>query len=156
MYLPFYGKLLMNLSDDNNIYTAWSENFLIKVYNQDGEYRYAFYYPYERVPLSQASSKEAEIPKYFVENISQMELPETWPALHSMKTNSKNRLWISTIVKNMNVYQWWVLNQKGRLLARFTWPRSRKIEIIKNGYLYAKQKDAKGVPRIVKYKVQMR
>jgi hypothetical protein len=156
MYLPFYGKLLMNLSDDNNIYTAWSENFLIKVYNQDGEYRYAFYYPYERVPLSQASSKEAEIPKYFVENMSQMELPQTWPALHSLKIDSKNRLWISTIVKNQKVYQWWVLNKKGNLLARFTWPRDKPIEIIKKGHVYTKEKNPKtGVQQIIRYKIQM-
>jgi hypothetical protein len=85
-----------------------------------------------------------------------LNFPKTYPALHSMKIDDQNRLWVSTIVKNPKVYQWWVLNNKGKLLARFTWPRDKPIEVIKNGKVYTKEKNPQtGVQRIVRYKVQV-
>jgi hypothetical protein len=136
---------------------GWSEEMLFKFYNQDLTYQRAVYYPYSNVPfhLKDALTYYKQAPENIIRAIRSDSLPKKWPAFNSLKLDDKGRLWISTIVKNMRVNQWWVLNPKGKLLARFNWPRSRKIEIIKNGYLYAKQKDTKEVPRIVRYKIQM-
>jgi hypothetical protein len=137
---------------------GWSEELLFKFYNQDLTYQRAVYYPYANVPfhLKDALTYYKQAPESIIRAIKSDSLPNKWPAFNSPELDDKGRLWISTIVKNIKVNQWCVLNPKGKLIARFTWPRSRKIEIIKNGYLYAKQKDAKGVPRIVKYKIQMK
>jgi len=73
-----------------------------------------------------------------------------------MKIDDKDRLWVAAVVKKMKLYQWWVLNQNGKLLARFTWPRNKPIQVIKKGYLYTKEKNKKGLERIVRYKITMK
>ncbi len=73
-----------------------------------------------------------------------------------MLIDDQNRLWISTIVKDLDVYRWWVLEENGKLLARFTWPRNREIEVIKNGFVYAKEtEDETGLERVVRYRIEM-
>ncbi len=149
----FYGKSLTALSDDDHIYSNWTHDFLIKVYGPKGIYQRAIYYPFKKTSLS-----PTDIHSHFIDQkVSQkMNLPKTWPALHNMLIDGQNRLWISTIVRDMDVYQWWILNKKGKLLARFIWPRNKPIEVIKNGKVYTKEKDPEtGVQRIVRYKIQM-
>jgi hypothetical protein len=151
--VDFYGKSLTAVSDDNHIYSNWTDNFLIKVYSPKGVYQRAIYYPYKKTLLSPTNIHS----NFIDQKVSQkMDLPKTWPALHNMLIDDQNRLWISTIVENMDVYQWWVLNEKGKLLARFIWPRDKPIEVVKNGKVYTKEKNPEtGVQRIVRYKIQM-
>jgi len=72
--------------------------------------------------------------------IRETDLPTTWPALDKMLVDDKNRLWVAVIVADQDIYQWWVLDgSDGSLLARFTWPRTRQIEVVKNGKLYTSE-----------------
>ena len=85
-----------------------------------------------------------------------MKLPRTWPVLTFMKIDDQDRLWVATVVKNMNVYQWWVLNTNGKLIARFNWPRSKPIKVIKNGNIYTRETDTTtGMSKIVRYRIEM-
>ena len=152
----FYGKSLTAFSDNNQIYQAWSGDFLIKEYSPTGEYERAFYVLYQGVPLTKESAVRAGVPKHILKGWHSMNRPKIWPALDEMKIDNKNRLWIAAVVKNMKVYQWWVLNQKGKLLARFDWPRSKPIKVIKNGYIYTQETDTTtGISKIVRYRVTM-
>ncbi len=155
MHLRLYPKSLTVLLKDNHILWAWQTDFLIKIYSSNGKYQRAFYYPYKRVPLTLKSASDGGVPDYILKNMHSMELPKTWPALNDMKIDDLNHLWISTIVKNMKVYQWWVLNQNGKLLARFIWPRNKPIKVIKNGYIYTQETDTTGIPEIVRYRIKM-
>lgn len=155
MHIKFYKRLLMVLSQDDYIYTARTKNFLIKVYSPDGTYLRAFYYPYERVPLTRKSAVESGVAELFLDGMSSMNLPHAWPALHDMLIDDKNRLWVATIVKNQKVYQWWILNKRGKLLARFILPRNKQIKVIKDGRVYVKKENKKGISQIVEYKIQM-
>ena len=148
------GRTTLIVKDNHYLYTAWSGHFLIKVYNLKGNYIQAFYYPYKN-QLFNKSKYIKSVNPVFQPDIRKLTLPKTWPALNSMKIDSQNQLWVSTIVKNKKVYQWWVLKPNGKLIARFRWPRSKPIEVIKNGYLYTKEKTKKGVPQVVRYKIQM-
>src|SRR5699024_1458622 len=140
--LPFTGKLLTSSSSDGRIYMNWSNDFLIKVYSSTGEYKYAFYYPYEKVPLTAETASGAGIPEAIVENMSSIDIEDTWPALNSIKADDEGRLWVSTIIDDFEAYQWWVLDaDDGHLLARFTWPRNKLIEVVKNGKLYTRETD---------------
>jgi hypothetical protein len=150
------GRTTLIAANHNHIYSAWTEHFLIKVYNSKGKYKHAFYYPYQNVAFNKSDfiSKEPQNMQHAIQQ--KLDFPKTWPALHSMQIDDQNRLWVSTIVRNQKVYQWWVLNKKGKLLARFTWPRDKPIEVIKNGKAYTKETNKKtGVQRIVRYKIQM-
>jgi len=155
----FAPRSLMAISPDHHIVAAWSADFLIKEYNPEGHYLQALYYAFKKVSLSEeeAIKRQEDRPEYFQKVLRHAEIPPTWPALNALKVDNKGRLWVATIVKNMNVYQWWVLNRKkGQLLARFTWPRAKPIKVIKNGYLYTIETNEKtGVKRVVRYKIMM-
>lgn len=154
---PFFGNAFTVLSNNNTIYWAGPEYFLIKEYSPEGVYRQAFYYPLKKIPLTQESAVEAGVHDYYIRNMKFMDLPSTWPVLTDMEIDNQDRLWIATTVKNMRVYQWWVLTPKGKLLARFTWPRDKQIEVVKNGYMYALDTNEKtGVKQVVRYKMEMK
>ena len=156
-YQPgFYGKALLELSEENHIYWAWTDTFLIKVYSPEGEYQRAINYQYKNVPLSRESATKAGIPNFILKGWQSMNLPKNWPALNNMKIDDKNRLWVSTIVENFEVYQWWVLKDSGELLTRFTWPRQRELKEVKNGYAYILEKDEEtGLQHVVRYRIEM-
>ena len=151
----FIRRPLSVLSSEDRIYSAWSEDFLIKVHNIKGKYLRAFYYPFTNVSFQ----RNKFIKRFSLKSrdIGHINFPKTWPALKSIKMDDKNRLWVSTIVKNMKVFQWWVLNPKGKLLARFSWPRSKPIQVIKNGYIYTKETNKKsGISHVVRYRITMK
>lgn len=162
IYYPFARKALMAISENRHLFAARTQDFLIKVYNLKGEYLRAFYYPYQRVSLTpnqidSITRGEDFIKKAMQEAIDKVNVPDDWPALHSMRLDDTNRLWVSTIVENQGVYQWWVLNKKGKLLARFRWPRTKPIVAIRNGYLYADKINHKmDTYEVVKYKIEFK
>ena len=125
-----------------------------------------FYYPYNKLTLTLKSAlksqdyiKSLSAEKYRQSILKQNKnnFPKTFPALNNLKIDDQNRLWVSTIVRNMKVYQWWVLSSNGKLIARFTWPRSKPIEVIKNGNIYTKETDTTtGMSKIVRYRIEMK
>ncbi|MDR8393847.1 6-bladed beta-propeller [Aliifodinibius sp. S!AR15-10] len=153
---PFFGNALTALSSDNSIYWAGPDYFLIKEYSPEGAYRHAFYYPHKKISLTRESAIEAGVPDLYIKNMRSMDLPESWPVLRDMKIDDRDRLWVATTVKNMKVHQWWVLKQDGQLIARFNWPRSKPIQVIKNGYLYTRETEEEtGLEQIVRYRFKM-
>jgi sugar lactone lactonase YvrE len=158
--MPFSRSSLIDVSRDH-IYTAWTERFLIKVHDRDGNYQRAIYYPYSNSPFS---VDDTELDERRLELIDENEdqVPESWPALHNMVVDDEGRLWVLTITDSGSSYNGWVLDTNGTLLARFSWPGQRvsrypRIQpqfYIKNDYLYTKEQDiGKGIDRIVKHKI---
>ncbi|MEX0928532.1 MAG: hypothetical protein WDZ53_03935, partial [Balneolales bacterium] len=150
----FFGRSLIGL-DDERIYAAWSQDFLIKIYDQNGEYQRAFYYPYERIPLTPENALSTE----FFESLQSrgglrsFDFPQAWPALNRMLIDDENRLWISTIIDDDQVYEWWVLDENGELLSKLNLPRDRSIRAVKNGYLYTHETDELDIASIVRYRI---
>jgi len=153
-FSPYGGRPIVETSLSGNIFSAWSKEFLIHIYSQSGEQLGAWYYPFQKAALS----RDEAINYHDDENYKRMarndDIPETWPALNSMFTDDQERLWISTIVEDREVYQWWVMSEDGEPLATFTWPRSRSIADIKNGYVYARETDEMGLAQVVRYRVE--
>lgn len=151
---PYGGRYLIEKSSSGNIYSAWSKEFLIHIYSQSGEQLGAWYYPFQKAALS----RDEAINYHDDENYRRMarndDIPETWPALNSIMTDDRNRLWFSTIIEDQDLYKWWVMDENGKPLATFTWPRSRSIADIKNGYLYARETDSMGLAQVVRYRVE--
>lgn len=159
VFRHFATRPLLTLSEEDQIYSAWSEDFLIKMYDSKGKYLRAWYYPYQNVRLTKknailhANSEHSK--NVIIRNLDA--LSETWPALNSMQIDDENRLWISTIVEDFDVYEWWVLEESGELLVKFTWPRNKDIEVVKNGHIYTRETDTDtGLQQIVRYKFEMK
>uniref|UniRef100_UPI0035663D94 hypothetical protein n=1 Tax=Rhodohalobacter sp. TaxID=1974210 RepID=UPI0035663D94 len=68
--------------------------------------------------------------------------------------DNENRIWVSTIVEDFDIYEWWVLENTGEVITKFDWPRDEPIEVIKNGYVYTRQiEEETGLQQVVKYRI---
>lgn len=163
---PFFEKSLMVASEEDYLYAVnHTSEFKITVYDSKGNQIRSFQHPFDNRPLNRR-----ELIERYDNTMSHLgpgnvaanmikeadNLPEIWPAIENMLIDDQNRLWISTIVDDLEVYQWWVVDASdGSLLARFEWPRDKPIEEVKNGYMYTLETDEKGVDNIIKYNIEM-
>lgn len=155
MPVSFFGTLLTALSAHDHLHVAWSEHLLIKRYSPEGEYQDAFYYPIQRAPLKPESEFPRADRELVNEAVRSMDLPEKTPALDGMLFDDENRLWVSTVVDNVDVHEWWVLQDSGELITRFEWPRDEPVEVVKNGYIYTRQTDEEtGLQQINRYRFE--
>lgn len=156
---PFHGRPLVTVSGDDHIFSARTDDFLIQTHDSEGNYLQAFYYPFRKTKLTREDALNhpedrfsREVFEQFIENT---DLPDSWPALNDMLIDDENRLWVSTIVDDFDVYEWWVLEETGELITRFEWPRDEPIEVIKNGYMYTRETDEEtGLQQIIRYRVE--
>lgn len=158
---PFSRSSLIDVTNDGTIFTSWTEDFLIKVYDEKGIYQRAYYYPYKKSDLSK-DRVISSFGKGRQEILNEKELPNTWPALHQMVLDDKNRLWVFTITDSDTTYKAWVLNKEGEPLATFDWPGNRLTRrlynannmFIKDGYLYERNiGDDREVKSVTKFKI---
>jgi hypothetical protein len=158
----FFGSPMLVISSQNNVYLSDDSEFLIKIFDPEGAYQRALFYPISKIPLTQKSIRDGGIAntnfrtEFLLENLKNMDIPKYWPVINDMKMDDSDRLWVATTVEDMSVYEWWVLDQMGSVLARFNWPRSEPIEEISNSYIYTrKTEEETGAQTIVKYRVEM-
>jgi len=153
---PFWGIAIKKLNGENDFLLARPEDFLIKVYNQEGVYQKAFYYPKNKIPLTYETAIEAGVHEYYIQRMEFMDLPSNWPVIRSFIIDDKNNIWVATTVENMNVYEWWLLEPSGELITTFDWSRDEPIEAIKNGKMYTRQTDEEtGLEQVVRYNVEI-
>lgn len=135
-----------------------TDEVLFKFYGRNGEQIRAFYYPYSNAELQpdDVFMYYEDAGEQVIHAIRSDDHPETWPAFHSLKLDDENRLWVSTIVDDLEIYEWWVLDEGGELMATFTWPRNRELKKVKNGYAYTMERDLEtDLQEVVKYKINI-
>lgn len=156
---PFNRSSLVSITRSGGFFSAWTEDFLIKEYDSNGRYIRSFYYPIEK---SDFSLDQIRIADHEQRMLRGEEIPDTWPALHTMELDNEGRLWVATITDSKTNFTWWVLNQEGELIARFSKPGERSnrfvpskpLITIKNGYYYSHERNFnKEIDRIVKYRI---
>lgn len=156
MEAPYSRKAHVIVSGEN-LYKVWTEDLAIKKFSINGEYKSAFYYPAEksRIDRSQILDMyENEMIRQVVRNAT---LPDFWPAVHNFLIDDENRFWISKIIDDRKVFEWWILEPNGELINQFTWPRNNSIRQIKKGYLYTLNTDEEtGEQKIIKYRIKVR
>jgi len=160
-HLTFLGSTIFTLSRRDEIYTAWTRDFLIKKYDETGRYQSAFYYPVKgpRFNLDSFGGwfglSAKNIRNILLEN--NVEVPESYPALFTLKVDDEDRVWVAVTVEYLGVYEWWILSETGELIAKFLRRHDQPIFDIKNGYLYGKEIDEEtGAEYVVKYQMEFR
>lgn len=152
MPVEYFGKPMTSLSNNDNIVSAWSQDFLVKVYSPEGEYERAFYYPIKTVPLEPELAFNIGNNELIQSATRSIDFPDSWPVMNDLLTDDENRMWVSTIVPNYDIYEWWILDESGELITQFEWPRDEPIELVKNGYIYTRKTvDETGLQQIVRY-----
>lgn len=159
--MPFIRSKRVAFSGNGYFYTIWTEDFLVKRYDSRGKYLGAYYYPLKKQPLNinklEVNSSQRRI-------LNNYNLPESWQAVRTIETDNKNRLWVSTITESERHFKWWVIDQSGEIIAKFTLegnrntisPMSVPLIKIKNNHFYKLERDIeKGIERIVKYRINL-
>ncbi len=151
--LPFSRKSLTVLSDNDNIYSVWTEDILVRVFDPEGNEAQVFYHPFSNAILDMDTFESGLLPTGSLRHaIPHVDFPETWPAIENMLIDDENWLWISTIVEDFDIYEWWVLEETGEMITRFKWPRNKPIKVIRNSAVYTLETDEEtGLQQVVRY-----
>lgn len=153
--LPFDAETLFAFSDGGIIVTAWSRDFLIKEHDETGAYQRAFYYPGRGAPLDpETAVHESTINRLDKVGV-ELDYPDRWPALAEMRFDDRERLWVARYTEDQQMYQWWVLGENGELIARFEWPKDRRIQQIKDGKLYTVERNENDESEAIRYDIKM-
>jgi hypothetical protein len=152
--VDFMESTQVALASDNRIVTAKTGQLLLKVHSPTGKYKRAFYHPFDTVPLTPESAKQAGLAEHIITNMSKIDLPSSWPVIENMFIDEQDRIWVSTIVEDMDVYQWWVFSMEGKLISELDWPRSSAIRYVSDGKLYAVETNPEtGIKKVVQYDI---
>lgn len=143
--LPIHSQQLLTVSASDSIYTAYSKEFLLKVYGPDGSYKRSLYFPIEKMPVNLDNFINNYNDSQQIRNaLRESELPEYWPILAGLLIDDQNRFWIPTYSKKKDALRWYLLGRKGEFFATFEWsadkylhPIKLGIRTIRNGHLYA-------------------
>mgnify|MGYP000134882632 FL=1 len=132
------------------------------MYNSDGEYEKAYKHQIQKENLN---IEELYLDRNMESTLNKYDLPQTWPAVHTMELDDEGRHWVATITDSESEFLWWGLNKEGEVIARFRKEgvRSNRTVIqkpvitIKNGYFYSHERNFnEGIDRIVKYRMEFR
>jgi len=151
-----FTKPIVTVSEKGNIYTAMSNQLLVKKYSSGGDYQSAICHPFDHLKMNREDAVNSQITTLLADIVSQNDLPETWPAMDDMLVDDEGRIWVATIVEDLSAYEWWVLEESGELITKFEWPRDESIEVIKNGKMYTRQTDEEtGLVQVVRYGIEI-
>jgi len=151
-----FTKPIVTVSDDGSIYSALSDRLLIKKYNTNGDYLSAIYHPFINLQMTKEDAVSSQGTPFLADLVSQNEVPDNWSAMDDLLADDEGRLWVATIVEDLSVYEWWVMEPSGELITKFDWPRDEPIEVIKNGKIYTRETDEDtGLQRVVRYGIGM-
>jgi hypothetical protein len=161
------GRTLTAISNEGELFAVNTQQMLIKKYNPQGIYESAIYYPVEGKPLKLNDFLNSErkfgpsIPtedaiKKAYQDIGE-ELPKNSPVADKLIVDDENRIWVAVPAgQKYNFYEWWVLAETGKLLAKVTLPIEKQILDIKNGFLYTKEIDEEtSADYVVKYRIDL-
>lgn len=152
---PPYMRTSNIMQDPQNRFVyGWSDNVLFKVYDITGEVLEALYMAHENVPLNPQDVYDIyeDLQDPWKTLIQEDTFPEHWPAYGQVSMDDRSRIWVALFTENIENYKWMVLDRSGTISASFEWPRSREIQLIRDGFIYTLERDEEtDVRKVVKY-----
>mgnify|MGYP005857640741 CR=1 FL=1 len=157
----FLGKSLFATSRGDFMVVARTEVFEINVLDSEGVLVHKINYSIDPVKLNRRelirryeqqknSSLGEGVLSSMIKNTDH--IPDFWPVLNDLLIDDENRLWVSTIVEDFDIYEWWVLRETGEVITRFEWPRDKPIKVIRNSAVYTLETDEEtGLQQVVRY-----
>lgn len=143
MMLPYEPENLFSSDSQVRFYTVNTDNFLITLRDDQGEEIESRYYLFEKHNLIRSDAIDLFTDTFQRRAIRRASLPEKWPALAEMFIDDEDRIWVAAIISDLNKYRWYVFESSGEPLASFELSRKKKIETIKNGFVYVKEFNAR-------------
>lgn len=163
---PFFGKSLFAASEDGYLYVARSEEFKIDVYDSVGNFMHTFKHSFNNKIFSKNKTIDQYLETGYGSELGDgvvlkmlknaEDLPKTWPALDNMFIDDENRIWVSTIVENDEIYEWYILEHSGKVISKFNWSRDKPIQTVRNNKLYTIEENPNTYEKeVVRYKIEI-
>jgi len=156
MSVPYKRSSVISFHN-NQIIHGWSEHFLFSVYDENGEYQRAFYYPYQNMPLVRDEILEMyeDREERWFSMVQNDDMPGQWPSWETFTVDNEGRIWVERLVDDSENTVLHVLSNSGELLATTPWRTDRSIQSIKNGFVYSSEENEMGLREIVKYNISL-
>lgn len=138
MMMPYERETLMFTDSEGYIYTLYTEDFLIRKFDAEGNYVEAWRYPVKKRTLNTADAVDMFDDVDIRRAIRGDDLPGTWPAVATLLLDDEDRFWVATITQNLNNYRWYVVGKQGSVLGTVELPRKVEIKAVRNGKIYAR------------------
>lgn len=159
----FSPQSLFTVTPDDRFISARTDQFKLSVYDASGVQEKQISHPVDPLPVSRR-----ELIRMYENRVTQLgegvaaamireadNLPDAWPVLRGLFSDDDGRIWVSVVKEDFTLNEWWVLKPDGEPLARFEWPRSKRIEMVRNGHIYTRETDEKtGLQTVVRYRIE--
>lgn len=156
MSVPYKRSSIISFQN-NQLIHGWSEHFLFSVYDENGEYQRAIYYPYQNMPLVRDEILEMyeDREEQWFSMVQNDDMPGQWPSWETFTVDNEGRIWVERLVDDSDNTVLYVLSNSGELLATTPWRTDRSIQSIKNGFVYSSEENEMGLREIVKYNISL-
>ena len=156
MSVPYKRSSVLSYQN-NQVIHGWNEHFLFRMYDIEGNYQRAIYYPYQNMALDRDEilNMYDDRDEQWFSMVQSDDMPDRWPSWNTFTTDNEGRMWIERIVNDSDNTVLHVLANTGELLGTAPWQRNKNIQDIKNGYLYSSEENEMGLREIVKYAISM-
>lgn len=138
MMMPYERETLIFTDSEGAIYTLFTEDFLIRKFDAEGNYLEAWRYPIKKRTLNTADAVDMFDDVDIRRAIRGDDLPGTWPAVATVLVDDEDRFWVATITQDLDNYRWYVLGKRGSVLGTVELPRKVDIKAVQNGKVYAR------------------
>lgn len=156
MGVDYKRSSVLDYKNSQLIY-GWNDQFLFKVYDEDGNYERAIYYPFENLPLDRDNvlAMYDDYDEQWFSMVRDDEMPETWPSWETFTLDDEGRIWVERLVDDSENTVLHLLSNTGELLATTSWHTDRSIQSIKDGFVYSSEENDMGLQEIVKYAISL-
>lgn len=155
MMMPYEPETLLSHDTFGNLYTIFTEDFIIKKHDQNGNYLEAWQYPLTKKKLLKAEAIDMYTETDIRRAIRGDDTPDTWPAVAHYLIDDNDQHWVATITQNLENYTWFVLGNSGEVLGKSVLSRDIRIKAINKSHLYAvKFNDQTYTEELLRFSIQ--
>jgi hypothetical protein len=137
MMMPYEPETILSHDTFGNLYTIFTEDFIIKKHDQNGNYLEAWQYPLRKKKLLKADAIDMYTETDIRRAIRGDDTPDTWPAVAHYLIDDNDQHWVATITHNLENYTWFVLGNSGEVLGKSVLSRDIRIKAINKSHFYA-------------------
>ena len=139
MMMPYEPETLLSHDTFGNLYTIFTEDFIIKKHDQNGNFLEAWQYPLTKKKLLKADAIDMYTETDIRRAIRGDDTPDTWPAVAHYLIDDNDQHWVARITQNLENYTWFVLDSDGVVKGTFDLPRSYSLFAVQNDKVYTKK-----------------
>lgn len=141
-FLPFGRKSILKTGPDGHLYHTWTDQLEISRLDLSGDTISTFSLSIEN-PRVEAEEKQNGIDSHIDEmhELLREEIPATKPIVEDFYIDEEQRIWVNIHNDISEDYNWFVLENNGKMIGGFSLPENVQISDVRHGNLYGAVKN---------------